>query len=112
AFSQRFEIFRGAGTATAGRPSAVNDIASSHDAAPASRPQEGVMPRFRLMKTPFLALLILGSAISTAQAQVSQEWVARYASLTPYNDVPYAMTVDADGHVYVTGTTATTGAND
>ena len=64
------------------------------------------------MKTPFLALLILGSAISTAQAQVSQEWVARYASPTPYSDIPYAMTVDADGHVYVTGTTATTGSND
>jgi len=63
------------------------------------------------MKTPFLALLILGSAISTAQAQVSQEWVARYASPTTYSDVPYAMTVDAAGHVYVTGTTATTGAD-
>jgi len=64
------------------------------------------------MKTPFLALLILGSAISTVQAQVSQAWVERYASPTPYSDVPYAMTVDADGHVYVTGTTATTGSND
>src|SRR5262245_65470768 len=64
------------------------------------------------MKTLFLALLILGSAISTAQAQISQEWVARYASPTPYSDVPYAMTVDGDGHVYVTGATATTGADD
>jgi hypothetical protein len=65
------------------------------------------------MKTPFLTLLILGGAISTAQAQVSQEWVARYASPTPYSDVPYAMTVDADGRAYVTGTTATaTGGND
>ena len=64
------------------------------------------------MKTPFLALLILGSAISTVQAQVSQEWVARYASPTAWNDVPYAMTVDADGHAYVTGTTATSGSND
>lgn len=65
------------------------------------------------MKTPFLALLILGSAISNAQAQASQEWVARYASPTPYSDVPYAMTVDAAGHVYVTGTSATsTGGND
>ncbi len=65
------------------------------------------------MKTPLLALLILGSAISTAEAQVTQEWVARYASATTYNDVPYAMTVDAEGHVYVTGTTATpTGGND
>jgi Beta-propeller repeat len=70
-------------------------------------------PRGTVMKTPFLALLILGSAISTAQAQVSQEWVARYASATPYNDAPYAMTVDAAGHVYVTGTTATpTGGHD
>ena len=70
-------------------------------------------PRGTVMKTPFLALLILGSAISTAHAQVSQEWVARYASPTPYSDVPYAMTVDAAGHVYVTGTTATsTGGND
>lgn len=64
------------------------------------------------MKAPFLALLMLGFAMPTAQAQVSQEWVARYASPTPYSDVPYAMTVDAGGHVYVTGTTATTGAND
>lgn len=65
------------------------------------------------MKAPFLALLILASAISTGQAQVSQEWVARYASPTTWNDVPYAMTVDPDGHVYVTGTTATTsGGND
>jgi len=64
------------------------------------------------MKTPSLVLLILGCAISTAHAQVSQEWVARYASATPYSDIPYAMTVDAVGHVYVTGTTATAGAND
>jgi hypothetical protein len=64
------------------------------------------------MKTPVLALLILGSAISTAPAQVSQEWVARYASPTPYSDIPYAMTVGADGHVYVTGTTSTTGSDD
>ena len=60
-----------------------------------------------------LALLFLGLAISTAQAQVSQEWVARYASPTPYSDVPYAMTLDAAGNVYVTGTAATaTGGND
>lgn len=64
------------------------------------------------MKTPLLALLILGSALSTAQAQVLQDWVERYASPTPYSDVPYAMTVDADGHVYVTGTTATAGSHD
>ncbi len=64
------------------------------------------------MKTPLLALLILGSAIATAHAQVTQEWVARFASPTPYNDVPYAMTVDSDGHVCVTGTTATSGSND
>ena len=64
------------------------------------------------MKTPLLALLILGSAISTAQAQVTQEWVARYASPTTHNDIPHAMTVDAGGHIYVTGTTATAGAND
>ena len=64
------------------------------------------------MKTPFLAFLILGFSISTAHAQVTQEWVARYASPTPYSDVPYAMTVDADGHVCVTGTSATTGSND
>ena len=64
------------------------------------------------MKTPLLALLLLGSAISTAHTQVTQEWVERYASPTPYSDVPYAMTVDAGGHVYVTGTTATAGAND
>jgi len=65
------------------------------------------------MKTPSLVLLILGLAISTAHAQVSQEWVARYASATSYNDVPYAMTVDVAGNIYVTGTTATaTGGND
>jgi uncharacterized delta-60 repeat protein len=65
------------------------------------------------MKTPSVVLLLLGLAISTAHAQVSQEWVARYASATPYSDVPYAMTVDAAGYIYVTGTTATsTGGND
>jgi hypothetical protein len=65
------------------------------------------------MKTPYVALLILGLAASTSHAQVSQEWVARYASATPYSDVPYAMTVDGAGNVYVTGTTATaTGGND
>jgi hypothetical protein len=63
------------------------------------------------MKTP-LVLLILGLVISTAHAQVSQEWVARYASATPYSDVPYAMTVDVAGNVYVTGTTATAGSDD
>jgi len=65
------------------------------------------------MKTPSVALLLLGFAISTADAQVSQEWVARYASATTQSDVPYAMTVDAAGNAYVTGTTATaTGGND
>jgi hypothetical protein len=65
------------------------------------------------MKIPLLALLILGSAISTAHAQVSQEWVERYASATTFNDIPYAMTVDAQGFVYVTGTAATsTGGHD
>ena len=64
------------------------------------------------MKTPLLALLILGSAISTAQAQVTQEWVARHASPTTQNDVPYAMTVDASGRIYVTGTVSTAGPND
>ena len=63
------------------------------------------------MKTPLLVLLILGSAISTAQA--SQEWVARYASPTPYSDVPYAMTVDGAGNIYVTGASSTsTGGDD
>ena len=64
------------------------------------------------MKTPSLVLLVLGLATSTAQAQVSQEWVARYASPTSWSDIPYAMTVDATGHVYVTGTAATAGSND
>ena len=65
------------------------------------------------MKTPSLLLMIVGLAISTAHAQVSQEWVARYASATSWNDIPYAMTVDAAGNAYVTGTTATaTGGND
>jgi Beta-propeller repeat len=63
------------------------------------------------MKTPSLVLLLLGLTISTAPAQVSQEWVARYASPTPYSDIPYAMTVDAAGHVYVTGATATAGSD-
>ncbi|HET9326107.1 MAG TPA: SBBP repeat-containing protein [Candidatus Eisenbacteria bacterium] len=58
-------------------------------------------------------ILILGLAIPTAHAQVSEEWVARYASATSWNDIPYAMTVDAAGHVYVTGTAATSsGGND
>src|SRR5262245_12608428 len=64
------------------------------------------------MKTSPLVLLILGLAISNVHAQVSQEWVVRYASATPWNDVPYAMTVDAAGRVFVTGTVATTGSND
>ena len=64
------------------------------------------------MKTPYLTLLFLGLAISTAQAQVSQEWVARYASPTTFSDIPYAMTVDAAGKIYVTGATATAGSDD
>jgi Beta-propeller repeat/Secretion system C-terminal sorting domain len=65
------------------------------------------------MKTPSVVLLLLGFAISTADAQVLQEWVARYASATPYSDVPYAMTLDAAGNILVTGTTGTsTGGND
>jgi beta-propeller repeat-containing protein len=63
------------------------------------------------MKTPSLVLLLLGLTVATAQAQVSQEWVARYASPTSFSDVPYAMTVDAAGHVHVTGTTATAGSD-
>ena len=63
------------------------------------------------MKTPSLVLLLLLLTVAIAHAQVSQEWVARYASATSFSDVPYAMTVDAAGHVYVTGTTATTGSD-
>jgi uncharacterized delta-60 repeat protein len=64
------------------------------------------------MKTPSLILLMAGFALSPAHAQVSPEWVARYASPTSWADVPYAMTVDAAGHAYVTGTVATSGSND
>ena len=63
------------------------------------------------MKTPSVALLLLGFAISTADAQVSQEWVARYASPTTFSDIPYAMTVDAAENIYVTGATATAGSD-
>lgn len=64
------------------------------------------------MKTPALVLPILVLAISTAHAQVSEEWVQRYASPTSFSDIPYAMTVDAEGHIIVTGTGATAGSND
>lgn len=64
------------------------------------------------MKTLILALVIFGLAVSMAQAQVSQEWVARYASPTSFSDIPYAMTVDAAGGIVVTGTGATAGSND
>lgn len=64
-------------------------------------------------RTSAMVLLFLGLATSTGQAQVTQEWVARHASPTPYSDIAYAMTVDAAGNAYVTGTAATvTGGHD
>src|SRR5262245_34829713 len=71
-----------------------------------------MISRGTTMKTPSLVLLILGLTISTAHAQLSQEWAARYASPTSWSDVPYAMTVDAAGNVYVTGTTASASGGD
>jgi uncharacterized delta-60 repeat protein len=58
------------------------------------------------------AFLALSSLIITSNAQVSEQWVARYSGPSNFNDVAYAMALDASGNIYVTGTmTPNTGSD-
>ncbi|MFB3910398.1 MAG: SBBP repeat-containing protein [Candidatus Eisenbacteria bacterium] len=56
------------------------------------------------MRTVFSALLVLVSGPAIGFAEAEQEWVARHSSPGNFNDVAYAMTIDAFENVYVTGT--------
>src|SRR5690554_4848536 len=54
--------------------------------------------------------LVLFAGVSTSSAQVGQEWIVRHDGPAGLNDVAYAMTIDALGNVYVTGS-ASVGIN-
>lgn len=54
----------------------------------------------------FLVMLL---SCATLQSQIMEEWVARYNGTGNYNDVPYTMTVDLSGNIYVTGRSANVG---
>ena len=49
----------------------------------------------------FILLIVV---VQRVEAQVTQEWVERYNGPGNFNDVAYAMTSDAQGNIYVTGT--------
>ena len=57
------------------------------------------------MKTIYYTFLILLLIASVTEAQVSQQWAVRYNGLSNLNDETSAMTIDASGNTYVTGTT-------
>ncbi len=57
------------------------------------------------MKTIYSAIIFLIFFSAISSAQVSQEWAVRYNGLSNLNDETNAMTIDASGNTYVTGTT-------
>src|SRR5688572_16563386 len=65
-----------------------------------------------MMKKIYFILTILISQFTLLHSQVSQEWTARYNGPGNYNDVPYDMTLDESGNIYVTGTVTSGSGSD
>ena len=61
---------------------------------------------------PLYICALMSISVSTAEAQVTQEWVARYNNEANSNDIAEAIAIDGMGNVYVTGYCPNIGTSD